>query len=116
MSCVCDPKKVKCNFLFQVGAKGSPTFTWLEERSEDGIPLLEVHFTNNKDDDEDVEEVEGDSSDLAVLSRYNPIPVELDESRSPVDQCIFKGFLLNEPNAQVALTGGCPGDNSFDVI
>jgi hypothetical protein len=107
-------KRFNCNFLFQVGAKRSPTFTWLEERSEDGIPLLEIRFANN--DDEDVEDVEGDSSDFAVLSRYNPIPVELDESRSPVDQCIFKGFLLNEPNAQVALTGGCPGDNSFDVI
>ena len=90
---------------FEVEAREStPTFTWLNERSPTGIPLLEIKFP-------DTGEI-----DVAVLNRYNPIPVEIDETRSEVDECIFKGFLKNELNAQVALTGGCPGDKSFDVI
>ena len=58
---------------------------------------------------------------MAVLQRFNPIPIEGDESRSEVDdvdgvdECIFRGFLRNEPTAEVVVTGGCPDDNTFDV-
>ena len=81
----------------------SPSFSWLNERSESGIPLLQIKFPNSKNDD------------LAILHRYNPIPIEADESRSKVNDCIFKGFLKNEPSAKVIMTGGCPGESSFDV-
>jgi len=56
-----------------------------------------------------------DDDDIIILNRYNPIPVDLDEFRSEVDPCIFKGFLKSDPNSEVVLTGGCPGDHTFDV-
>ena len=41
---------------------------------------------------------------------------KVDESRSlEVDPCIFKGFLRNDLEAVVSVTGGCPGSSSFDV-
>jgi hypothetical protein len=66
------------------------------------IPLLSITFADG-------------SEDVAVLIRYNPIPIEKDEFRSEVDQCIFKGFLRNDPSSEVTMAGGCPGEDSFDV-
>jgi hypothetical protein len=37
------------------------------------------------------------------------------ESDESVDDCIFTGFLRNESNVAVTLTGGCPFDNTFEV-
>ena len=51
----------------------------------------------------------------AVLDSYNPIPIEVDESRSAVDPCIFKGKLDTDDQSQVLVTGGCPGEDSFEV-
>jgi hypothetical protein len=79
-----------------------PKFTWLSERSASGVPHLSI-----KHGDEDL---------TAVLSNYNPIPIELDETRSEVDPCIFKGHLKNDPATEVLVTGGCAGDKTFDVI
>ena len=79
-----------------------PKFIWLSERSESGVPHLSIQLENG----EDV---------VAVLKHYNPIPVELDENRAEADPCIFKGFLQNDESAQVLVTGGCPGSNSFEV-
>jgi hypothetical protein len=79
-----------------------PKFTWLSERSATRVPHLSIKFGN-----EDL---------IAVLSNYNPIPIELDETRSKVDPCIFKGHLQNDPATEVLVTGGCAGDNTFDVI
>ena len=102
----------------------------IDETSPDGIPLLWISFSGFED--------------FAVLSRYNPIPTHLDtqfdthfdtqldtlhdthfdthfdthldEFQSRVDECIFSGFLKNEEeSSKVVLTGGCPGDDSFEV-
>jgi hypothetical protein len=63
----------------------------IDETSPDGIPLLWISFSGFED--------------FAVLSRYNQ-----------VDECIFSGFLKNEEDySKVVLTGGCPGDDSFEV-
>jgi hypothetical protein len=35
--------------------------------------------------------------------------------RSDVDPCIFEGWLQNESNVYVTLTGGCPYEDSFEV-
>jgi hypothetical protein len=79
-----------------------PTFAWLSERSESGIP----HLSIKSEDGEDV---------VAILSPYDPFPIETDSSRVQVDPCIFKGHLANEEDAEVLVTGGCPGDDSFEV-
>ncbi len=78
-----------------------PRFNWMNERSSDGVPLLSIKIGN-----EDL---------TAILNRYNPIPVELDQTRSRVDPCILKGRLSDEPESQVLVTGGCPGSDTFDV-
>ena len=57
----------------------------------------------------------GHDTPIAILSHYNPIPIEADQSRSAVDPCIFKGYLKNEQDSEVLVTGGCPGDDTFDV-
>jgi len=81
-----------------------PKFTWWSDRSLNGIPLLSIRLQDRDDDD-----------DVIILNRYNPILVDLDEFQSEVDPCIFKGFLKSDPNSEVVLTGGCPGDHTFDV-
>ena len=48
----------------------------------------------------------------AVLDPYDPIPIA---SRSAVDPCIFKGKLDTDDQSQVLVTGGCPGEDSFEV-
>jgi hypothetical protein len=68
----------------------------------DGIPLLSIQI--------------GKENLTASLSRYNPIPMEVDATRSEVDPCIFKGRLTDEPKSEVLVTGGCPGSDTFEVI
>ncbi len=79
-----------------------PKFEWLSERSESGVPLLSINLEDGE-------------TFVAVLKHYNPIPIELDENRSEVDPCIFKGHLQDDESAQVLVTGGCPGSDSFEV-
>ncbi len=68
----------------------------------DGISLLSIQI--------------GEEKLTATLSRYNPIPMEVDETRSEVDPCILKGRLTDEPKSEVLVTGGCPGSDTFEVI
>ena len=77
-------------------------FSWLTESSESGIPHLAMEVNGHKVN--------------AVLDPFNPIPIEADESRSEdVDNCIFKGRLDTDDQSQVLVTGGCPGEDSFEV-
>jgi hypothetical protein len=91
------------SFLISSAETLQPKFTWLSDRSPDGIQHLSIRLQDRDDDD------------VIILSRYNPIPVDLDEFRSEVDPCIFKGFFRSDPSSEVVLTGGCPGNNTFDV-
>ena len=54
------------------------------------------------------------SEDYAVLQRYNPIPQGRDEREQDIDQCIFDGYLLNEKDVYVTVTG-CPNTDNFGV-
>ena len=71
--------------------------------SPDGIPLLNIYFNDGK------------KNDSILLARYNPIPLEDFETQAEVDQCIFNGYLKDEPDVYVTLTGGCPFDQNFEV-
>jgi hypothetical protein len=79
-----------------------PKFSWLSERSESGVPLLSIKLKNGE-------------NLIAVLKHYNPIPIELDLNRAEADPCIFRGFLQDDESAEVLVTGGCPGSDSFEV-
>ena len=51
--------------------------------------------------------------DVALLERHNPIPWS--EHNETVDNCIFSGWLKNESSAHVAMSGGCPYNDTFEV-
>jgi hypothetical protein len=74
----------------------------LSERSESGIPHLSIKTEDGKDM-------------VAILRPYDPFPIEEESSILKNDPCIFKGHLANEEDAEVLVTGGCPGDDSFEV-
>jgi hypothetical protein len=76
-----------------------PQFRWLSERSSSGVPHLAIRL--------------GEEEHHAVLHPYNPLSFEV---KSEVDPCIFKGYLGKEPDTEVLVTGGCPGDETFDVM
>lgn len=76
----------------------SPQFTWLRAQPQ---PLLKVTFQDGQED-------------IAVLKRYNPIPVGPNEREENVDQCIFDGYLSDEKDVYVTVTG-CPFTGNFDV-
>ena len=81
-----------------------PKFSWDPvQLSSDGIPLLNVDFFDGK------------KSDSILLTRYNPIPLEDFEKDGDVDHCIFNGYLKDDPDVYVTLTGGCPFDDNFEV-
>ena len=81
-----------------------PSFSWLPSAGKlDGFVHLAIHFNDGKPDD------------IALLKRYNPIPMQPGEREEDVDKCIFTGNLLYEHNVVVTLTGGCPFELSFDV-
>ena len=90
-------------FLFKDVQQLKPTFIWLSERSPSGVPHLEIQPGLDKE------------TIVAVLNPYNPIPANVDQSQSEIDPCIFLGHLANEPDSSVLVTGGCPGDDTFDV-
>ena len=64
---------------------------------------------DNDDDGSDEHHVD-DGSDIDENHDDDDSDEEDDD-----DQCIFKGFLRDEPEAGVTLTGGCPFQNSFEV-
>lgn len=76
----------------------SPTFEWI--RTTD--PVLKITFPNGV-------------SDLAVLKTFNPIPLQTFERQEDVDACIYDGYLVNEENVYVTVTG-CAQTNNFNVI
>ena len=51
--------------------------------------------------------------DAALFERHNPIPCS--EQNETVDNCIFRGWLKNESYVSVAMSGGCPYSDSFEV-
>ena len=51
--------------------------------------------------------------DAALLERHNPIPWSAHGEK--VDDCIFRGWLKNEWRVTVALSGGCPFSDTFEV-
>ena len=67
-----------------------------EDNDDDGSDSDEHHVDDGSDIDENHDDDDSDEED--------------DD-----DQCIFKGFLRDEPEAGVTLTGGCPFQNSFEV-
>lgn len=75
-----------------------PKFTWMRTQPQ---PLLKITFPDG-------------SEDTAVLKRYNPIPAGPNERAEDVDPCIFDGFLSQEKDAYVTVTG-CPLTGNFDV-
>ena len=71
--------------------KDLPAFTWDEDEvSGFGIPLLKITFPKGE-------------VDFAELQQTTK------------DHCIFTGFLRNEPTSYVALSGGCPFEDTFEV-
>jgi len=79
-----------------------PTFVWEGQVAEGIAPLMRIHFQDGLPDDH------------AVLKRFNPIPQHALERAEDIDACIFEGFLMNEPDSFVTVTG-CPGSKNFEV-
>jgi len=79
-----------------------PSFTWLEEESPFGVPLLKVGFPD------------GGSDEIIYLRKFNPIPVGSNERADSVDSCIYNGVLGTE-KSHVTLTG-CAKSNNFQVF
>ena len=70
-----------------------PSFSWDNDHlSDDGIPHLKVHFPD------------GGNDDTAILRR------------ATTNGCNFNGHLRDKSKAYVAMTGGCPFSNNFEVI
>ena len=82
-----------------------PTFSWQEEpEPPTSLPLLRIDYPD------------GIHHDFAVLKRFNPFPKTDRELEEDIDNCIFNGHLLYEKDVYVALTGGCPYDDHFEVF
>ena len=94
--------------LFQIGSavfsNALPSFEWQSGmQSRSGIPFLKIQFPNN-----------GEEENI-ILEQFNPIPLRDYERSEDVDNCIFKGYLQNDPDSTVTLAGGCPFEESFEV-
>ena len=68
------------------------------------LPLLKITFPDGKEDD------------FAVLKHFDIIPVGRNEDPATKDNCIYDGYLTNEKNVYVTLTGGCAYSDSFEVV
>ena len=90
-------------FLFQVcGQVELPSFSWEKISSrQTSLPALKITFPDG-------------SEDYAIVQRFNPIPQGRDEREEDIDQCIFDGYLINEKEVYVVMTG-CPNSDSFEV-
>jgi hypothetical protein len=72
------------------------SFRWIEETersSANGIPLFGINFSGDES-----------SEDFAILERS-----------FHDEDCIYRGFLEQEPDVLVSLNG-CPFSSTFDVI
>ena len=58
---------------------------------------------------------DGKESDFANLKHFDIIPAGRNEDPSKVDSCIYDGYLTNEKNVYVTVTGGCAYSKSFEV-
>jgi hypothetical protein len=75
-----------------------PSFSWsTSKKSPSGIPLLNIMIPN-------------EDPDVALFS-YSSLS---DHENSNTD-CILEGYLRDESDVFVTLTGGCPFSNSFEV-
>ena len=81
----------------------NPSFEWIGGFSPDEVPKLKITFPDGGEDD------------VAILQRFNPIPVGPLERSENVDNCIFHGYLLNEKDVYVTVTG-CPDSRSLQVL
>ena len=79
-----------------------PNFVWEDQVADGLVPLLRIRFQDGKADD------------FAVLKRFNPIPQHALEREEDIDACIFEGFLMNEADSLVTVTG-CPGAHKLEV-
>ena len=86
-------------FCFIATSFGSetPTFSWIPNPR----PVLQINYPNGL-------------SDVAVLNNYNPIPLQSTERQEDVDTCIYDGYLSNESDVYVTLTG-CAHTDTFNV-
>jgi hypothetical protein len=75
----------------------TPTFSWIQKPE----PVLAITYPNGL-------------SDVAVLKNYNPIPVQSNERQEDIDTCIYDGYLSNEIDVYVTLTG-CAHTDTFNV-
>ena len=66
------------------------------------VPLLRIRFQDGKADD------------FAVLKSFNPIPQHALEREEDIDACIYEGFLMNEADSFVTVTG-CPHSSNIQV-
>lgn len=78
-------------------ASGVPTFSWLQSPQ----PVLKITYPNGQ-------------SDIAILKNFNPIPVQSYEREEDVDTCIYDGYLANESDVYVTLTG-CAHTDTFNI-
>ena len=79
-----------------------PSFSWERVSSrQTSMPIMKITYPHG-------------TEDYAILQRYNPIPQGRDELEEDIDQCIFDGYLLNEKDVYVVMTG-CPHSDSFEV-
>ena len=77
-----------------------PIFTWDKENlSGFGIPLLNVQYPNGE-------------TEVIHLKRSEE---GFNQSGANENICIFNGYLENDPNSMVLLSGGCPFSDNFDV-
>ena len=91
-SALCLPKK----------SEPTPTFTWVGDLASEQVPLLKITFP------------EGEEEDVAILMRFNPIPLAPHERSEDLDSCIFHGYMEKEKDVYVTVTG-CPFSNTFQV-
>ena len=81
-----------------------PSFTWSSETTPFGVPLLRVAFPDEGQDD------------FAVLRSFNPVPLAAHERAEDLDSCIYEGYLLNEKDVHVTVTGCALSDNLQVII
>jgi len=78
-----------------------PSFSW-QQGPPHQVPLLRIRFPD------------GDKDDFAILKTFNPIPLGANERAEDVDSCIYDGYLQNESNVYVTVTG-CANSDTFQV-
>ena len=79
-----------------------PSFSWEKVNSRQHYPMLKISFPDG-------------SEDFAVLNTFNPIPLGDGEREEDVDNCIYEGYLMNEKDVYITMTG-CASSDNFQVI